>query len=167
MPRLFRHLQIPLDFTCVSPSFILARGMSVSVSAAGEFSKGSPLLPVLAVRKSEVAYPTGRKDFAVMQPFPSAVSTAESDPYLMCDLFGPTRSSGEEKDPDTFPVSWHPHRGMDIATYLIGKTIEVSSSAEPLFPSFTFHAHVCRGPRPARRLAREPEYVRIAGTPVV
>ena len=61
---------------------------------------------MIDVRKSQVAYPTGRRDFAVMQPFPSAVSTEESDPFLMCDLFGPTPSQGEEKDPDTYPVAW-------------------------------------------------------------
>eukprot|EP00697_Spironema_sp_BW2_P002814 gnl/Spiro4/13753_TR7341_c0_g1_i1.p1 gnl/Spiro4/13753_TR7341_c0_g1~~gnl/Spiro4/13753_TR7341_c0_g1_i1.p1 ORF type:complete len:296 (+),score=56.41 gnl/Spiro4/13753_TR7341_c0_g1_i1:124-1011(+) len=54
-----------------------------------------------------------------MQPFPSAVSTEESDPFLMCDFFGPSLSHGVETDPDVFPVNWHPHRGMDIATYLI------------------------------------------------
>jgi redox-sensitive bicupin YhaK (pirin superfamily) len=88
---------------------------SVSVPVSG-----SPvLMPVIAVRKSKVAYPTGRKDFAVMQTFPAAVSTEEADPFLMCDLFGPTLSHGVEKDPDTYPVDWHPHRGMDIATYIV------------------------------------------------
>ena len=54
-----------------------------------------------------------------MQPFPSAFSAEETDPFLMCDFYGPTRSKGKETDPDSFPMAWHPHRGMDILSYLI------------------------------------------------
>lgn len=71
------------------------------------------------VRRAEVAYPTGNKDFKVMQPFPSAVSAEEADPFLMCDEFGPAPSKGRAKDPDSFQVGWHPHIGMDIMTYLL------------------------------------------------
>lgn len=54
-----------------------------------------------------------------MQAFPAAISETESDPFLMCDFFGPTKSDGKITDPDKFPVNWHPHRGFDIATYLV------------------------------------------------
>lgn len=54
-----------------------------------------------------------------MQAFPSAFTAEESDPFLMCDFFGPKKSTGIETDPDAFPMGWHPHRGMDILTYLI------------------------------------------------
>ena len=52
-----------------------------------------------------------RKDFAVMQPFPAAISAEEADPFLMCDLFGPTVSAGKETDPDKYmvvSVCWTP-----------------------------------------------------------
>jgi redox-sensitive bicupin YhaK (pirin superfamily) len=75
-------------------------------------------MPVLAVRSSEVAHPTGDPNFSVMQPFPAAFTAEESDPFLMCDSFGPAVSKGIETDPDKFQVAWHPHRGMDILTYL-------------------------------------------------
>lgn len=82
-------------------------------------SQVSTPMRVLAVRKAQVAHPTGDPKFSVMQPFPASFSAEESDPFLMCDSFGPTLSTGVETDPDKFPVGWHPHRGMDILTYLI------------------------------------------------
>jgi len=36
----------------------------------------------------------------------------------MCDDFGPTLSEGRVVDDDSFPLSWHPHRGQDILTYI-------------------------------------------------
>lgn len=53
-----------------------------------------------------------------MQAFPAGIPAEESDPFLMCDYFGPSKSNGESKHEDEFPIGWHPHRGMDIATYL-------------------------------------------------
>ena len=76
-------------------------------------------MPVLAVRAAEVAYPTGNPKFSVMQCFPAAFTPEESDPFLMCDMFGPTTSEGVVTDEDSFPVDWHPHRGMDILTYMV------------------------------------------------
>jgi len=73
---------------------------------------------LISVKIAETTYPTGKKDFAVWQPFPSAFVENETDPFLMCDEFGPTLSTGIIEDPDTFQVDWHPHRGMDIVTYL-------------------------------------------------
>lgn len=52
-----------------------------------------------------------------MQAFPAGFSAEEADPFLMCDFFQDT-SKGLKHDPDDFDVPWHPHRGMDIATYL-------------------------------------------------
>ena len=54
-----------------------------------------------------------------MQAFPGAFRAEEADPFLMCDKFGPKASDGVETDPDSFPIGWHRHRGMDIMTYLI------------------------------------------------
>ena len=74
------------------------------------------LLKVVGARKT---YPTGDPSFAVQQPFPASLTTEEVDPFLMCDFFGPALSDGVATDPDEFPVDWHPHRGFDIATYMI------------------------------------------------
>jgi quercetin 2,3-dioxygenase len=76
-------------------------------------------MPILASRPAQIAHPTGDPNFSVMQPFPSAFPAEESDPFLMCDFFGPTPSEGVILDPDRFPIGWHPHRGMDILTYMI------------------------------------------------
>ena len=57
--------------------------------------------------------------YKVMQAFPAGFTAEESDPFLMMDHFGPKLSKGKISDPDKFPVGWHPHRGMDIMTYLI------------------------------------------------
>ncbi|CAM9504476.1 unnamed protein product, partial [Ectocarpus fasciculatus] len=77
---------------------------------------------LLDIRGAQVQHPTGDPRFAVMQAFPSAFSAEESDPFLMCDHYGPTVSKGAVADPDEFPVGWHPHRGMDICSYIISGT---------------------------------------------
>eukprot|EP01062_Namystynia_karyoxenos_P056092 TRINITY_DN47048_c0_g1_i1.p1 TRINITY_DN47048_c0_g1~~TRINITY_DN47048_c0_g1_i1.p1 ORF type:complete len:336 (+),score=82.37 TRINITY_DN47048_c0_g1_i1:88-1008(+) len=73
---------------------------------------------VISVNKSQKAFPTGDPKFCVNQPFPGTIAAEDADPFLMCDHFGPTPSKGVVKDPDEYPVGWHPHRGMDIVTYL-------------------------------------------------
>ena len=80
------------------------------------------LMAVLAVRQARVAFPTGDKNFKVLQAFPAAFTAEEADPFLMCDEFGPTASPGKESNPDSFPVDWHPHRGQDLLTYMIKGT---------------------------------------------
>lgn len=75
------------------------------------------LMRVLAVRSARKAHPTGDPSFAVMQAFPGEFSTAETDPFLMCDFFD-SDINHLAKHEDDFPISWHPHRGMDICTYL-------------------------------------------------
>jgi len=75
------------------------------------------ILRVVEFQLAKKTYPTGDPSFSVMQAFPSGI--ADSDPFLMCDHFGPTPSKGIIEDPDRFPVQWHPHRGMDILTYLV------------------------------------------------
>lgn len=80
--------------------------------------RSSNLLRVLGVRTAKTTYPTGNPNFAVKQAFPAGFDEEESDPFLMCDYFGPAISKGKITDPDKFDVPWHPHRGMDIATYL-------------------------------------------------
>jgi redox-sensitive bicupin YhaK (pirin superfamily) len=72
---------------------------------------------IVEFQLAKKTYPTGDPSFSVLQAFPSGV--ADSDPFLMCDHFGPTPSKGKIEDPDRFPVQWHPHRGMDILTYLV------------------------------------------------
>ena len=74
---------------------------------------------ILSIKKAQVTHPTGDPNFSVMQAFPAAISAEEADPFLMCDHFGPSLSNGVETDPDSFPVKWHPHRGIDILTYLV------------------------------------------------
>lgn len=37
----------------------------------------------------------------------------------MLDHFGPTPSPGMARNVDDFPIAWHPHRGMDILTYML------------------------------------------------
>jgi len=76
-------------------------------------------LRAVVVKRCKKAFPTGDPNFAVMQAFPGAFGAEESDPFLMCDHFGPIESQGREEDPDNFPIDWHPHRGMDILTYMI------------------------------------------------
>lgn len=77
------------------------------------------MMKIVDIKRAAVAHPTGDKNFSVMQPFPSGITPEDADPFLMCDQFGPSLSKGKSIDPDDFPVKWHPHRGMDILTYLI------------------------------------------------
>lgn len=76
------------------------------------------MMKIIAVRNAKKAFPTGDPKFAVMQAFPGEFSTQETDPFLMCDFFGPSVSKGLAKNEDDFEIGWHPHRGMDICTYL-------------------------------------------------
>ena len=79
---------------------------------------GMNMMKIIAVRNAKKAFPTGDPKFAVMQAFPGEFSTQETDPFLMCDFFGPSVSKGLAKNEDDFEIGWHPHRGMDICTYL-------------------------------------------------
>jgi redox-sensitive bicupin YhaK (pirin superfamily) len=75
------------------------------------------LMRVLDIQMARTTHPTGDPKFAVKQSFPAAFDEVQSDPFLMCDYFS-SKSAGVETDPDSFPVRWHPHRGMDICTYM-------------------------------------------------
>jgi len=79
------------------------------------------MMNVEYIRKAVTAHPTGDPKFAVQQCFPGAIPEAESDPFLMCDEFGPTPSKGAYgNDTDEgFDVAWHPHHGMDILSYMV------------------------------------------------
>ena len=70
------------------------------------------------VRAAKISYPSGDPNFSVLQAFPSAFSAEEADPFLMCDDFGPIRSTGKITHADEFPLGWHPHRGQDLLTYM-------------------------------------------------
>lgn len=79
------------------------------------------LMPVLKLKAAQTAHPTGDPSFAVKQCMPAVISEEESDPFLMCDEFGPSLSKGACGD-DTdegFDVAWHPHHGMEILSYII------------------------------------------------
>lgn len=85
-----------------------------------EIASGS-MMPIKYIRDAQTAHPTGDPSFAVKQCFPAVVPEQESDPFLMCDEFGPMKSKGAYGD-DTdegFDVPWHPHHGMDILSYII------------------------------------------------
>mmetsp|Transcript_6189 Transcript_6189/g.10271 ORF Transcript_6189/g.10271 Transcript_6189/m.10271 type:complete len:327 (-) Transcript_6189:181-1161(-) len=74
------------------------------------------MMPLLRVARAGITRPFG-DERTVKQAFPAGVSTEESDPFLMCDYFS-SKSSGVATHPDDFPVGWHPHRGMDILSYM-------------------------------------------------
>lgn len=78
----------------------------------------SSFMRVIALRQASLTYPTGRKTFSVMQAFPAGLTAEEADPFLMLDFFGPTKSAGVRAHADDYQVGWHPHRGMDIVTYI-------------------------------------------------
>ncbi|OQR90350.1 hypothetical protein ACHHYP_05604 [Achlya hypogyna] len=71
---------------------------------------------VLRVADAGVAHPFG-DERSVIQAFPMGIPTEESDPFLMCDHLQ-LESDGLARTADDFPIGWHPHRGMDIMTYL-------------------------------------------------
>lgn len=76
-------------------------------------------MKILEWQMARKTFPTGDPKFAVMQAFPAGISEEDADPFLMCDFFGPTKSKGRISNPDEFEVPWHPHRGMDILTYMV------------------------------------------------
>lgn len=75
------------------------------------------LMAIQQVTKHGITHPFGDHR-TVKQAFPSAIPEVQSDPFLMCDYFDMPESKGKAKNEDDFPVGWHPHRGMDIASYL-------------------------------------------------
>ena len=70
---------------------------------------------ILSIAPAGITHPFG-DERTVMQAFPAGVSTEDADPFLMCDRYARV-STGVAKH-DDFPVDWHPHRGMDILTYM-------------------------------------------------
>jgi redox-sensitive bicupin YhaK (pirin superfamily) len=76
------------------------------------------LMKIIRVAKAGVTHPFGDAR-TVQQAFPSALPTIDVDPFLMCDYFDMVETvSSNNKDPNHYPVDWHPHRGFDIASYL-------------------------------------------------
>ena len=45
-------------------------------------------MTLLGLRRATVTYPTGDKNFSVMQAFPAGFTAEEADPFLMMDHFG-------------------------------------------------------------------------------
>ena len=85
-------------------------------AVAASCTTSSQKMSVLRVAKAGATHPFG-DERTVKQAFPAGLSKDESDPFLMCDYFS-MASSGVSADPDHFPVGWHPHRGMDILSYM-------------------------------------------------
>ncbi|CAM6001402.1 unnamed protein product [Sphagnum balticum] len=48
-------------------------------------------MTVLEVRTAKKTHPTGDPKFSVQQAFPSGFTAEDSDPFLMCDFFGPSQ----------------------------------------------------------------------------
>ncbi|KAK3277189.1 hypothetical protein CYMTET_14789 [Cymbomonas tetramitiformis] len=74
------------------------------------------MMQLLRVVPAGITHPFGDHR-AVTQAFPAAIPSEQSDPFLMCDSYA-SESKGVQNDPDSFDVAWHPHRGMDILSYL-------------------------------------------------
>lgn len=70
----------------------------------------------LEVRRAGIAHPFG-DDRSVQQPWPSAFTAEETDPFLMCDDYT-FEAEGVAQHEDEFPVDWHPHRGIDVVSYI-------------------------------------------------
>lgn len=67
--------------------------------------------------KAKKTFPTSNPNFSVMQSFPAGIPPEDSDPFLMCDQY-----DYESLGPlaiDEYSADWHPHRGMDIMSYLV------------------------------------------------
>lgn len=74
------------------------------------------MMQVIEVRAAGKAHPFGDHRI-VNQPFPSSLAPEITDPFLMCDDYSFV-SEGLAQSPDDFPVDWHPHRGMDVVSYI-------------------------------------------------
>lgn len=79
--------------------------------------KRTGLMAIKQITKHGTTHPFGDHR-TVKQAFPSGISEVYSDPFLMCDYFDMPESKGPAVHEDDFPIGWHPHRGMDIASYL-------------------------------------------------
>lgn len=66
---------------------------------------------------AEIAHPFGDERI-VNQAFPAAIPAEEADPFLMCDDFSFIADRSSTSSPDEFPIDWHPHRGMDLLSYM-------------------------------------------------
>lgn len=73
---------------------------------------------------------------------------------------------GVETDPDKFPIGWHPHRGMDILTYMVEGQLDVDISDGLFYSSqslkilYYIHTYTCRS-RPPCRFVGEQGDIRI------
>ena len=74
-------------------------------------------MPIKAIADQGITHPFGDHR-SVKQAFPAAIPSEHSDPFLMCDYFDMVETTGRARHDDEFPIAWHPHRGMDIATYI-------------------------------------------------
>ena len=87
------------------------------------------MMPIKRIANSRIAHPFGdtREVSQAMGPMmfdgdgddKGITAEEDTDPFLMCDYFNSTEMDDLAKDDDDFPIGWHPHRGFDIATYLV------------------------------------------------
>ena len=115
------HWHAALLAAALAVAAVETASSSASRAAAAGLARAAAMsapMKLLAVRRAKRSFPTGDPSFAVMQAFPAGFSAEEASPFLMSDFFGPTASEGVSPV-DAYPVSWHPHRGMDLCTYMI------------------------------------------------
>lgn len=72
-------------------------------------------MAIKKIAKHGTSHPFGDHR-SVQQAFPTGIPSKESDPFLMCDYFNMAEIKASHED--DFPIGWHPHRGMDIASYI-------------------------------------------------
>jgi len=80
-------------------------------------ARSTGLMAIKRIATHGITHPFGDHR-TVQQAFPKGIPSKESDPFLMCDFFNMPESTGKAEHEDDFPIGWHPHRGMDIASYL-------------------------------------------------
>jgi redox-sensitive bicupin YhaK (pirin superfamily) len=97
----------------------MIKRLAATMSVIDSLTKSTSIMKTISVTNSKKVFPTGDPNFSVKQAFPANLDHSDIDPFLMLDHFGPKVSTGVETHPDSFPVDWHPHRGMDIMTYLV------------------------------------------------
>lgn len=92
-------------------------GVAAAASVPSATCGRSGAMDVKRVATAGTSHPFG-DERSVRQAFPSAIPAEEADPFLMCDNYAFPTPPGATFGEDEFPVEWHPHRGMDILSYL-------------------------------------------------
>jgi hypothetical protein len=112
----FRALRAPWCMRRAFADLLLLCVASSQMALDGSEETCRDAMRVRRVVAAGVAHPFG-DERTVNQAFPNPIPAEEADPFLMCDQYSKV-SDGIARSPDDFPVDWHPHRGMDILSYL-------------------------------------------------